>query len=152
MENINVYVKLVNGQLEKAPTTIGNNQFNVDKNLNWLKENGYKLFVADETIEDNKNYSVSYVEKEETIEEICTLLEEPKTVVTKADQENIRRQLYVQLTDGKEAELAYKLRKGYPQAEIEQLSTEIDQIRSEIQRRYPDPDNSEVSNESQATA
>ena len=52
--------------------------------------------------------------------------------------EEKREKLYRSITDGWEAELAYKTRKGYPVEELKAIEDKIDVAREHIKQMCPD--------------
>ena len=103
-----------------------------------LEADGYLSFVGMEYPADGKNYSAVYEVRDNKIyqswQEVISEQEEEITVPA----EEQRRQAYLAITDGMEAELAYKTRKGYPAEELKAIEEKIDRLRAQIKTMYPD--------------
>lgn len=103
-----------------------------------LEADGYLPFVGMEYPADGKNYSAVYEVRDNKIyqswQEVISEQEEEITVPA----EEQRRQAYLAITDGMEAELAYKTRKGYPAEELKAIEEKIDRLRAQIKAMYPD--------------
>ncbi len=103
-----------------------------------LEADGYLPFVGTEYPTDGKNYSAVYEVRDNKIyqswQEVISEQEEEITVPA----EEQRRQAYLAITDGMEAELAYKTRKGYPAETLKAIEEKIDRLRAQIKAMYPD--------------
>lgn len=103
-----------------------------------LVADGYLPFVGTEYPTDGKNYSAVYEVRDGRIyqswQEVISEQEEEITVPA----EEQRRQAYLAITDGMEAELAYKTRKGYPVEELKAIEDKIDKLRAQIKAMYPE--------------
>ncbi len=102
-----------------------------------LAADGYLPFQGATYPSDGKNYETYYEIVDGVIvqkyEEII-----PEPYVDPMTPEEHRRQHYQMLTDGMEAELAYKTRKGYPAEELQALEAQIDECRAQIKQMFPD--------------
>lgn len=103
-----------------------------------LEADGYLPFVSAEYPADGKNYNAVYEVKDGIIyqswQEVISEQEEEITVPA----EEQRRQAYLAITDGMEAELAYKTRKGYPAEDLKAIEEKIDRLRAQIKAMYPE--------------
>ena len=103
-----------------------------------LEADGYLPFVSAEYLADGKNYNAVYEVKDGIIyqswQEVISEQEEEITVPA----EEQRRQAYLAITDGMEAELAYKTRKGYPVEDLKAIEEKIDRLRAQIKAMYPE--------------
>lgn len=103
-----------------------------------LEADGYLPFVSSEYPADGKNYNAVYEVKDGIIyqswQEVISEQEEEITVPA----EEQRRQAYLAITDGMEAELAYKTRKGYPAEDLKAIEEKIDRLRAQIKAMYPE--------------
>lgn len=103
-----------------------------------LKTDGYLPFVSAEYPMDGKIYNAVYEIRDGRIhqswQEVISETEDEPAIPA----EEQRRQAYLAITDGMEAELAYKTRKGYPADELKAIEDKIDQLRAQIKTMYPD--------------
>ena len=103
-----------------------------------LEADGYLPFVSAEYPADGKNYNAVYEVKDGIIyqswQEVISEQEEEITVPA----EEQRRQAYLAITDGMEAELASKTRKGYPVEDLKAIEEKIDRLRAQIKAMYPE--------------
>lgn len=107
-----------------------------DKEL--LEADGYLPFVGTEYPTDGKNYSAVYEVKDGIIyQNWQEIISEPEDAPAIPAEEQ-RRQAYLAITDGMEAELAYKTRKGYPAEDLKAIEEKIDRLRAQIKTMYPD--------------
>lgn len=134
------HAKFINDNTVEFPPVNDNTRgiinYYTDKEL--LEADGYLPFVGTEYPTDGKNYSAVYEVKDGIIyqnwQEVISEQEEEITVPA----EEQRRQAYLAITDGMEAELAYKTRKGYPVEELKAIEDKIDKLRAQIKTMYPD--------------
>lgn len=103
-----------------------------------LEADGYLPFVSTEYPADGKNYNAVYEVKDGIIYQSWQeIISEPEDAPAIPAEEQ-RRQAYLAITDGMEAELAYKTRKGYPVEELKVIEDKIDELRAQIKTMYPD--------------
>lgn len=103
-----------------------------------LEADGYLPLIPAEYPTDGKNYSAVYEVRNNKIYQIWQeIVPEPEKKITVPAEEQ-RRQAYLEVTDGMEAELAYKTRKGYPAEELKAIEEKIDLLRAQIKTIYPD--------------
>lgn len=103
-----------------------------------LEADGYLPFVSSEYPADGKNYNAVYEIRDGRIyqswQEVVSEPEDEPAIPA----EEQRRQAYLAITDGMEAELAYKTRKGYPAEDLKSIEEKIDRLRAQIKAMYPD--------------
>lgn len=110
-----------------------------------LEADGYLPFVLAEYPADGKNYSAVYEVRDNKIYQSWQeIVPEPEDEPAIPAEEQ-RRQAYLAITDGMEAELAYKTRKGYPAEELKAIEEKIDRLRAQIKTMYPE-DEKEAAN------
>lgn len=103
-----------------------------------LEADGYLPFVLAEYPADGKNYSAVYEVRDNKIYQSWQeIVPEPEDEPAIPAEEQ-RRQAYLAITDGMEAELAYKTRKGYPAEELKAIEEKIDRLRAQIKTMYPE--------------
>lgn len=103
-----------------------------------LEADGYLPFVSTEYPADGKNYNAVYEVKDGIIyQNWQEIISEPEEEITVPAEEQ-RRQAYLAITDGMEAELAYKTRKGYPAEDLKAIEEKIDRLRAQIKAMYPE--------------
>lgn len=103
-----------------------------------LEADGYLPFVSSEYPADGKNYNAVYKVRDNKIYQSWQeVVSEPEDAPAIPAEEQ-RRQAYLAITDGMEAELAYKTRKGYPVEELKAIEDKIDEVRAQIKKIYPD--------------
>ena len=103
-----------------------------------LEADGYLPFVSAEYPADGKNYNAVYEVKDGIIyQNWQEIISEPEDAPAIPAEEQ-RRQAYLAITDGMEAELAYKTRKGYPAEDLKAIEDKIDKLRAQIKTMYPD--------------
>ena len=103
-----------------------------------MEADGYLPFVLAEYPADGKNYSAVYEVRDNKIYQSWQeIVPEPEDEPAIPAEEQ-RRQAYLAITDGMEAELAYKTRKGYPAEELKAIEEKIDRLRAQIKTMYPD--------------
>ena len=117
------HAKFINENTVEFPP-INNNErgiINYFADAELLETDGYLPFVSSEYPADGKNYNAVYEVKDGIIyqswQEVVHEQEEKITVPA----EEQRRQAYLAITDGMEAELAYKTRKGYPAEDLKAI-------------------------------
>lgn len=134
------HAKFINENMVEFPPVNDNTRgiINYFADTERLEADGYLPFVGTEYPTDGKNYSAVYEVKDGIIyqnwQEVISEQEEEITVPA----EEQRRQAYLAITDGMEAELAYKTRKGYPVEELKAIEDKIDKLRAQIKTMYPD--------------
>lgn len=103
-----------------------------------LEADGYLPFVSAEYPTGGKNYNAVYEVRDGIIYQSWQeIVPEPEEEITVPAEEQ-RRQAYLAITDGMEAELAYKTRKGYPAEDLKAIEEKIDRLRAQIKTMYPD--------------
>ncbi len=134
------HAKFINENTVEFPP-INNNErgiINYFADAELLETDGYLPFVSSEYPADGKNYNAVYEVKDGIIyqswQEVVHEQEEKITVPA----EEQRRQAYLAITDGMEAELAYKTRKGYPAEDLKAIEEKIDRLRAQIKAMYPE--------------
>lgn len=105
-----------------------------------LIKDGYKPFVGAERPCDGKNYMVEYSENEKNIIQTWRELTPKEPINIEEPSEIKRERAYRLITDGYEAELLYKTRKGYPREILSALEAKIDETRLAIKNQFPDED------------
>lgn len=134
------HAKFINENMVEFPpindNTRGIINYYTDKEL--LEADGYLPFVSAEYPADGKNYSAVYEVRDNKIYQSWQeIISETKEEITVPAEEQ-RRQAYLAITDGMEAELAYKTRKGYPAEDLKAIEDKIDKLRAQIKTMYPD--------------
>lgn len=131
------YAKLNNGVIQFAPEYIEKNGihtfgYNLESNRNMLLEDGYKPVTYEDYPQDGKEYKVVYKETPTTI-----VGEYKEVIRTLNEIDALRESAYRERTDGLEAELAYKTRKGYSEETLKAIEEKIEEIREQIRLEYP---------------
>ncbi len=134
------HAKFINENMVEFPpindNTRGIINYYTDKEL--LEADGYLPFVSAEYPADGKNYNAVYDIRDGRIYQSWQeIVPEPEDEPAIPAEEQ-RRQAYLAITDGMEAELAYKTRKGYPAEELKAIEEKIDRLRAQIKTMYPD--------------
>lgn len=134
------HAKFINDNTVEFPPVNDNTRgiinYYTDKEL--LEADGYLPFVGTEYPTDGKNYSAVYEVKDGIIyQNWQEIISEPEDAPAIPAEEQ-RRQAYLAITDGMEAELAYKTRKGYPVEELKAIEEKIDRLRAQIKAMYPE--------------
>ena len=134
------HAKFINENMVEFPpindNTRGIINYYTDKEL--LEADGYLPFVSAEYPADGKNYNAVYDIRDNKIYQSWQeIISETKEEITVPAEEQ-RRQAYLAISDGMEAELAYKTRKGYPAEDLKAIEDKIDKLRAQIKTMYPD--------------
>lgn len=137
---LHTHAKYINETMVEFPPINDNNRgiINYFTNAELLEADGYLPFIGMEYPTDGKNYNAVYEVKDGIIyqswQEVASEPEDAPAIPA----EEQRRQAYLAITDGMEAELAYKTRKGYPVEELKAIEDKIDEVRAQIKKIYPD--------------
>lgn len=134
------HAKFINDNMVEFPP-INNNErgiINYFADAELLEADGYLPFVGTEYPTDGKNYNAVYEVRDNKIYQSWQeIVPEPEDAPAIPAEEQ-RRQAYLAITDGMEAELAYKTRKGYPAEDLKAIEEKIDRLRAQIKTMYPD--------------
>lgn len=112
--------------------------YNYHVNYDLLKEDNWKPLRRVKKPNNGKIYSPCYTDNGEEIVQTWIEVVPPQPITPQESPEVSRENLYRSLTDGWEAELAYKTRKGYPADELKAIEAKIDEAREKIKQMYPD--------------
>lgn len=134
------HAKFINDNTVEFPPLNDNERgiINYFADAELLKADGYLPFVSAEYPADGKNYNAVYKVRDNKIyqswQEVVSKPEDAPAIPA----EEQRRRAYLEVTDGMEAELAYKTRKGYPAETLKAIEDKIDEVRAQIKKIYPD--------------
>lgn len=114
------------------------NDINYFVNVPKLLEDGYKPYKSTSKPQDGKIYSSRYADNGDKIVQSWVEFISPQQEEPTESPEEKREKLYRSITDGWEAELTYKTRKGYPPEELAAIEAKIDEAREHIKQMCPD--------------
>lgn len=139
----NAFAKIINENQIQFPPINGPTglQINYFTDREQLLKDGYKPFIGSPQPADGKMYSPKYTDNGEEIVQTWIEIIPPQPITPQETPEESREKLYRSITDGWEAELAYKTRKGYPAEELAAIEAKIDEARENIKQMYPDVEN-----------
>lgn len=131
------YAKIINENEVEFPKKFHPKYgWNFHINLPKLEKEGFKPFISQIRPNDGKLYKAKYELIGVEIHQVW--LEVPTPHINEPTAEQKRKSAYRATTDELEAELSYKMRKGYPFEELKALEAEIDERRTEIKNAFPD--------------
>lgn len=134
------YAKLISETQVAFPPINGPTgcEINYFTNVPKLIEDGYKPYESTPQPKDGKIYSPHYKDNGDKIVQFWAEFIPPQQQEPTETPEEKREKLYRTITDGWEAELAYKTRKGYPPEELAAIEAKIDEAREHIKQMCPD--------------
>ena len=134
------YAKLISETQVEFPLINGptGDDINYFVNVPKLLEDGYKPYKSTSQPQDGKIYSPRYMDDGDKIVQTWVEFIPPQQEEPTESPEEKREKLYRIITDGWEAELAYKTRKGYPVEELKAIEDKIDVAREHIKQMCPD--------------